>query len=89
MAYPFGKSEIAIFDLIDYDKIDAVVTFDERIFRKDILENIRRNAAVHGKPVISVGDSHDDCTSVMFDYEKALNRWCAISSSSTALAMLR
>lgn len=68
------KSEIAIFDLIDYDKIDAVVTFDERIFRKDILENIRRNAAVHGKPVISVGDSHDDCTSVMFDYEKGFEQ---------------
>lgn len=68
------KGEQSVFDLIDYNVTDAVVTFEEGVYAEDTMTKIRENAAAHGKPVLSVGVEHDDCISVKFGYAKGFEQ---------------
>lgn len=49
------KGEQSVFDLIDYNITDAVVTFEEGVYAENVMTKIRMDAAKYGKPVISVG----------------------------------
>ncbi|WP_418628294.1 substrate-binding domain-containing protein [Ruminococcus sp.] len=68
------KGEQSVFDLIDYNITDAVVTFEEGVYAENIMTKIRMDAAEYGKPVISVGVEHDDCISIKFDYAKGFEQ---------------
>mgnify|MGYP000011081658 FL=1 len=68
------KGEQSVFDLIDYNITDAVVTFEEGVYAEDVMTKIRMDAAEYGKPVISVGVEHDDCISIKFDYAKGFEQ---------------
>lgn len=63
------KGETAVFQLIDYDITDIVVTFEEGFFDAETLENIRTEAAAHGKPVVCIGAEHEGCINVTFDFK--------------------
>lgn len=63
-----------MFDLIDYNITDAVVTFEEGVYAENVMTKIRMDAAKYGKPVISVGVEHDDCISIKFGYAKGFEQ---------------
>lgn len=68
------KGEQSVFDLIDYNITDAVVTFEEGVYAENVMTKIRKDAAKYGKPVISVGVEHDDCISIKFGYAKGFEQ---------------
>ena len=68
------KGEQAVFDLIDYNVTDAVLLFEEGVYDEAVMTRIREKAAAHGKPVISVGASHDDCISIRFNYARGFEQ---------------
>lgn len=68
------KGEQSVFDLIDYNITDAVVTFEEGVYAENVMTKIRMYAAKYGKPVISVGVEHDDCISIKFGYAKGFEQ---------------
>lgn len=68
------KGEQSVFDLIDYNITDAVVTFEEGVYAENVMTKIRMDAAEYGKPVISVGVEHDDCISIKFGYAKGFEQ---------------
>lgn len=63
------EGEKAVFELMDYDIIDAVVLFCESFKDESLLNSIMAEAKGHNTPVISVGEVHKNATNVMFDYE--------------------
>ncbi len=63
------EGEKAIFDLMDYDIIDAVVVFCESFKDNTLVESIIATANSHKTPVISVGEIRDNAVPLMFDYE--------------------
>ena len=63
------EGEKAVFELMDYDIIDAVVLFCESFWDKELLKQLIETAQRHDTPVISVGEIHENATSVVFDYE--------------------
>lgn len=63
------EGEKAVFDLMDYSYIDAVVLFCESFRDPALLEHIAATARSHNTPVISVGERRDNATTLMFDYE--------------------
>lgn len=63
------EGEKAVFELMDYDIIDAVVLFCESFKDHALLENIIATARAHETPVISVGEEQKNATTLMFDYE--------------------
>lgn len=68
------KGEQSVFDLIDYNITDAVVTFEEGVYAENVMTKIRMDAAKYGKSVISVGVEHDDCISIKFGYAKGFEQ---------------
>lgn len=68
------KGEQSVFDLIDYNITDAVVTFEEGVYAENVMTKIRMDAAKYGKPVILVGVEHDDCISIKFGYAKGFEQ---------------
>lgn len=68
------KGEQSVFDLIDYNITDAVVTFEEGVYAENVMTKIRMDAAKYGKTVISVGVEHDDCISIKFGYAKGFEQ---------------
>ena len=63
------EGEKAVFDLMDYSYIDAVVLFCESFKDRALLEHITATARSHNTPVISVGEQRNNATTLMFDYE--------------------
>jgi len=63
------EGEKAVFDLMDYSYIDAVVLFCESFKDSALLEHITETARSHNTPVISVGEQRPDAMTLMFDYE--------------------
>ena len=48
------KGEQSVFDLIDYNITDAVVTFEEGVYAENVMAKIRMDAAKYGKPVMII-----------------------------------
>lgn len=65
--------EVKLFELIDYDIVDAVIVFDETIKNKKVVERIH-NRAVNNVPVIYVDAEYEGGISVFFDYRNAFIR---------------
>lgn len=60
----------AIFDLIDFDSIDAVVLMDEKLKNKEVSHQILKQAKAHQIPAITVDCAYENEVSVSFDFEK-------------------
>ena len=68
---PDEKGEASVFDLINYDVIDAMVIYEEKIKNKEIINNIVKKSLEHKIPVIEVGHREEKgCINVAFAYEE-------------------
>lgn len=63
------EGEKAVFELMDYDVIDAVVVFCESFKDNALVDHIIGMANSHKTPVISVGEVRANAVPLMFDYE--------------------
>lgn len=62
------QGEKSVFELIDYDSVDAVIVQDEALKNKAVTKQIIDNALQHNIPVVTLGSVHKGCTNVSFDY---------------------
>lgn len=62
--------EVAVFDLIPYDKVDAVVIMDEKIKSRETVQGILDKANDNNVPAIIIDGDYDDASLVKFDYAK-------------------
>ena len=68
------KGETAVFELIDYDIVDALVIQEEKIRNKDIVKKIVQKAHAHKIPVITIGESIEGSVQASFDYEAGIEQ---------------
>lgn len=64
------KAEKAVFDLIDYNIVDAVIVHEEAFFDKETVKKIISRADENKKPVIIIGADDGKHISMYFDHEK-------------------
>ncbi len=68
------EGEKKIFDLMDFDILDAVVVMEEAFYDKQLIREINDRAAAHGTPVISIGDTDMDCIRFVFGYVEGFEK---------------
>lgn len=61
--------EKTVFDIIDYDVIDAIIVYSELYYDKSVIQNIIAAAEESGKPIITIGAEDNTHCNVMIDYE--------------------
>lgn len=59
--------QASVFELMDFNIIDAVIVFNDKIKNKDVIDSIISRAKAHDTPVAVIGDKHSDCTHLEFD----------------------
>lgn len=64
------KGEAAVFRLMNFSIIDAVIVHGEWIKDKIVLEDIISRTKQAGKQVFYIGKQRDDCINFSFDYKK-------------------
>ncbi len=64
------KAEALVYDLIQYDKTDAVVIMDEKIKCREIAQQIIDKATENNVPAIVIDGDYDNACLVKFDYRK-------------------
>lgn len=64
-----GNSEMAIFDVIDVEKFDAIVLMSESFKENELKTRFVKRALSANVPVISVETFMDGCMNVEFDYK--------------------
>ena len=65
----FDVGSKAIYNIINYDIVDALVIHSESFYNQDIRNAIIDGAKSSGCPVVLVGDQYDGCFSVIGDYD--------------------
>ena len=60
----------SIYDVINYDDLDAVIVFPESINNSEVSDGLIETAQAAGKPVICVGPEKKGCYSIVRDYER-------------------
>ncbi len=63
-------AETSVFDLIPFDKVDAVVIMDEKIKSRETVRKIIDNAKKADVPAIVIDGEYDDVSTINFDYKK-------------------
>ena len=63
-------AETSVFDLIPFDKVDAVVIMDEKIKSRETVRKIIDNAKKADVPAIVIDGDYDDVSTINFDYKK-------------------
>lgn len=66
--------EKSIFELMDYNILDAVILFTEAFMEKSVVLQVAEQARSHGKPVISVDSFLEGCINVRFDYKNCFEK---------------
>ncbi len=61
--------EGAVYDLIEWEKIDIAIIMDERLKSRSLSLKIIAKAEKYGKPVIMVDGDYDKGINIRFDYE--------------------
>lgn len=61
--------EKSVYSLIDYNIVDAVIIFDNKIFDTSTVEKIRSDALNAGVPVINIDGYAEKCYNIRFDYK--------------------
>ncbi len=64
------KAEALVYDLIQYDKTDAIIIMDEKIKCREIVQNIIDKANTNDVPAIVIDGDYEKATLVKFDYRK-------------------
>ncbi|MBP3273465.1 MAG: GGDEF domain-containing protein [Butyrivibrio sp.] len=67
-------AETAVFDVIPYDKTDAIVIMDEKIKSRKVVQGVIDKARKAGVPVMVIDGDYDDVSTVWFDYGKGFER---------------
>lgn len=67
-----GSSKI--FDVINFNVLDAVVILDDSIYNKSVVESIIARAKESSVPVILVHGQHEDCCCINRDYTSAYRK---------------
>ncbi|MBQ9483097.1 MAG: EAL domain-containing protein [Ruminiclostridium sp.] len=62
------KGAKKVFELINYDVIDALVILDECFYDKGVVDGIIDKAYENNVPVVLIHSRHDKCLSVVTDY---------------------
>lgn len=62
--------EKTVFELIDFDAVDAVVVFSEKLKDRELICNMIEKAQKRDIPFIIVDGEYDGCINLSFDYEK-------------------
>ena len=62
------NTESGVFDLIPYDRIDAIILMDEKIKSKTVSNSLIAQARFHSVPVIVVDAEYEGTTNVYYDY---------------------
>ncbi len=62
--------EKTVFDLIDFDVIDAIVIYEEYYHDKEALQMVADQAELHNKPIITIGAENDRHINIVLDYER-------------------
>lgn len=68
------SADAAIYDLIDYKIIDAVIIMDEKVKSKKITGQIIDNARENKVPVFIVDGVYEGCYSFCFDYKSGFEK---------------
>ncbi len=68
------EGEKSVFDLLDFDIIDAVVLFDETFDDKRVTDNIADFAVAKGIPLICVGADREKAINFLFEYESGFEQ---------------
>ncbi len=63
-------AESAVFDIIPYDKVDAVVIMDEKIKSREIVQDMVDKATANDVPVLVIDGNYDNVSTICFDYAK-------------------
>lgn len=66
------KGDASVFDLINYDQVDVLVIFDEKLYDKEAIGNIISRAQAKQIPVIVLGGHYSNCINMNFDYVKGM-----------------
>lgn len=64
----FYIAEASVYDLIPYDKVDAVVIMAERIKSREVCQKIIDRSNENNIPVIVIDGDYDDVVKVKYDY---------------------
>lgn len=62
--------EKTVFDLIDYDVVDAIVIYEECYHDKKAMQMVTDRAELHNKPVIIIGRENSRHINIVLDYER-------------------
>lgn len=68
------EGEKTVFDLIDYDIVDALITFDECFADRSVSAKIREKAIEKGIPTFVLGGEGEGCINFVFDYKTAFEK---------------
>ncbi len=61
-------TEVAVYDLIPYDKVDVVVIMNEKIKKREVCQNIIDKSALNNVPVIVVDGNYENVSLVRYNY---------------------
>ena len=63
-------AETSVYDLIPFDKVDAVVIMDEKIKSRETVRKIKEKKKKANVPAIVIDGEYDDVSTINFDYRK-------------------
>lgn len=67
----FDEGAKAVYDIINFNLLDAVIIYAESFCDKSIMENIIAGAKEKSTPVIMINEEREDCYSIVGEYEGA------------------
>lgn len=68
------SGEKTVFELIDYDRLDAMVFFDEKIKDKTVTNQLVQRSVEHNIPVICIDGQYDKCINISFNYDSGFEK---------------
>ncbi len=67
----YDEGAMSVYDIINYDIIDALIIFYEHFYDKALVAEIIRNAHSHNVPVVVIGAKIENCYCILPDYRNA------------------
>lgn len=67
----FDEGAKAVYDIVNYDIIDAIIVYAESFCNKEVVENIVTGAKERNVPVVLINEEMEGCCSILKEYEDA------------------
>ncbi len=67
-------ADACVFDLMNLERLDAVLLFSETIRQADVLTDLAKKINMAGVPVVSIGTEMEDCYNVIYDTDTAFEK---------------